>query len=264
MLLDHIAVSGETLAAAIDAVATTLGASMQPGGQHDVFGTHNALLGLEDGLYLEAIAIDPNQYIWRRRIQQYGPRLAKPYPFYDWVETAASEIEARGERPPELRTPPSGAEIAQPARHFETDPADVSPPDPKNRVFRDSLGLIKVEVAVIPPRIKPGGSARVYVTLRPDISRKSHWNTEGEPPQLWVDEPPGWQVERRLLTASWGDQPETTEARHLEFEIQSAADAKGNVELAAYALYYVCEDLGDTCRFLRQEIPVTIRVGSSD
>lgn len=59
MLLDHIAVSGETLAAAVDAVETALGVSMQPGGQHDVFGTHNALLGLADGLYLEAIAIDP-------------------------------------------------------------------------------------------------------------------------------------------------------------------------------------------------------------
>ena len=60
MLLDHIAVSGETLAAAVDAVETALGVSMQPGGRHDVFGTHNALLGLEDGLYLEAIAIDPH------------------------------------------------------------------------------------------------------------------------------------------------------------------------------------------------------------
>jgi Glyoxalase-like domain len=59
MLLDHIAISGETLAAAVDAVETTLGVSMQTGGQHDVFGTHNALLGLTDGLYLEAIAIDP-------------------------------------------------------------------------------------------------------------------------------------------------------------------------------------------------------------
>ena len=33
-----------------------------------------------------AIRANPNQYIWRRRIEQYGPRLAKPYPFYDWVE----------------------------------------------------------------------------------------------------------------------------------------------------------------------------------
>ena len=33
----------------------------------------------------QALDIDPNQYIWRRRIQQYGPRLDKPYSFYDWV-----------------------------------------------------------------------------------------------------------------------------------------------------------------------------------
>ena len=44
-----------------------------------------------------ALAIDPNQYIWRRRIQQYGPRLDKPYNFYFWVEQAKKEITARGE-----------------------------------------------------------------------------------------------------------------------------------------------------------------------
>jgi len=39
-----------------------LGVPFQPGGRHDVFGTHNALLGLADGLYIEAIAIaiDPD------------------------------------------------------------------------------------------------------------------------------------------------------------------------------------------------------------
>ena len=35
-----------------------------------------------------ALDLDPNQYIWRRRIQQYGPRLDKPYAFYDWVNEA--------------------------------------------------------------------------------------------------------------------------------------------------------------------------------
>lgn len=60
MQLDHFAVSGDTLDAAVDVVETALGVSMQSGGQHDVFFTHNCLLGLEDGLYLEAIAIDPN------------------------------------------------------------------------------------------------------------------------------------------------------------------------------------------------------------
>lgn len=59
MLLDHLAVAGETLEAAVDAVETALGVSMQTGGQHAVFFTHNCLLGLADGLYFEAIAIDP-------------------------------------------------------------------------------------------------------------------------------------------------------------------------------------------------------------
>src|SRR5690606_28567918 len=43
-----------------------------------------------------ALDIDPNNYIWRRRIQQFGPRLPKPYPFYDWIEEARAAIVARG------------------------------------------------------------------------------------------------------------------------------------------------------------------------
>ena len=59
MLLDHLAVSGETLEQAQSYVEDALGVAMQQGGEHAVFHTHNALLGLEDGLYLEAIAINP-------------------------------------------------------------------------------------------------------------------------------------------------------------------------------------------------------------
>lgn len=59
MKLDHLAISGETLAEARAHVEEALGVALQSGGEHDVFFTHNALLGLEDGLYLEAIAINP-------------------------------------------------------------------------------------------------------------------------------------------------------------------------------------------------------------
>ncbi|WP_299960003.1 VOC family protein [uncultured Roseobacter sp.] len=59
MLLDHVAIAGETLQEARDFVENALGVHLQPGGEHAVFGTHNALLGLEDGLYLEAIAVNP-------------------------------------------------------------------------------------------------------------------------------------------------------------------------------------------------------------
>lgn len=59
LALDHIAVAGETLAEATAHVAKSLGVTPQQGGRHPVFNTHNTLLGLADGLYLEAIAADP-------------------------------------------------------------------------------------------------------------------------------------------------------------------------------------------------------------
>ncbi len=60
MELDHLAVAAQTLDAAADHVVQTLGVPLQDGGRHDVFYTHNRLLGLADGLYLEAIAADPD------------------------------------------------------------------------------------------------------------------------------------------------------------------------------------------------------------
>ncbi len=57
--LDHLAVSAETLEDGRAYVEEALGVALQPGGQHAHFGTHNVLLGLEDGLYLEVITIDP-------------------------------------------------------------------------------------------------------------------------------------------------------------------------------------------------------------
>lgn len=57
---DHIAIAGETRDLAAAYVQEALGVPLQPGGQHAHFGTHNHLLGLEDGLYLEAISTDPD------------------------------------------------------------------------------------------------------------------------------------------------------------------------------------------------------------
>lgn len=57
--LDHIAIAAGSLEEGRAVVESALGVRLQPGGQHAHFGTHNLLLGLEDGLYLEVIAIDP-------------------------------------------------------------------------------------------------------------------------------------------------------------------------------------------------------------
>lgn len=59
LTLDHLAVAAGTLEEGRAYVEEALGVVLEPGGQHAHFGTHNMLLGLGDGLYLEVIAIDP-------------------------------------------------------------------------------------------------------------------------------------------------------------------------------------------------------------
>ena len=68
MLFDHLVVGASTLQEAQAHIEAALGLPMQQGGPHSVFHTHNALMGLGDGLYLEAIAPDPS------RPQPHRPR----------------------------------------------------------------------------------------------------------------------------------------------------------------------------------------------
>lgn len=57
---DHLAVCAETLAEGVAFVEDVLGVPLEPGGAHDFMGTHNQLLSLGPGLYLEVIAINPD------------------------------------------------------------------------------------------------------------------------------------------------------------------------------------------------------------
>ncbi len=56
---DHLAVSAAALDEGAAAVEAALGVALSPGGKHPHMGTHNRLLSLGPGLYLEVIAIDP-------------------------------------------------------------------------------------------------------------------------------------------------------------------------------------------------------------
>jgi hypothetical protein len=206
-----------------------------------------------------ALDLDPNQYIWRRRIQQYGPRLDKPYPFYDWVARAREEITARGDTPVPLPVDPVGAEIARPARSFPAVGERHEEPDPQSRIRRDPGRFIVVETTVVPARVAPGESVRVHVALRPVTEKKAHWNNEAKALVVWVDPGQGVTVDRQYLSVANPDQEVSQETRKLEFEVRLPEGAEGTaLQVPAYALYYVCEDVDGTCLYRRQDITVTI------
>lgn len=57
--LDHLVVAARTLEEGAQFIADTLGVESAAGGTHVAMGTHNRLVGLWGGVYLEIIAVDP-------------------------------------------------------------------------------------------------------------------------------------------------------------------------------------------------------------
>ncbi len=208
-----------------------------------------------------ALAINPNQYIWRRRIQQYGPRLDKPYPFYDWVTRARADIEARGETPQVLPVEPSGAEFAHPQRAFSAGDVEAVEPDPDDRIHHDTREFVRVETTVVPAVAKPGTAVRVHLVFHPNANVRGHWNNEAEPMQVWVRPPGGWAVDRRLHTVPNAPTAASLETRRVEFEVRVPDDAAAGVtRLPVYALYNVCEGADGTCLYRRNDAAIEVRV----
>jgi len=206
-----------------------------------------------------ALDIDPNQYIWRRRIQQYGPRLDKPYPFYDWVPEAEADIRKRGETPVPLPVRPGGAEIAKPSKTFEVSAAAAKNPDPDGKVNRDT-GAVVAEVVAVPAAVKAGQSVRVHVTFRLTGKPLAHWNNEAEPLRVWVEPPAGVTASERLIEATKPKAATSDEPRTVNFEVQLPKDAAGTVRVPIFALYHVCDDDGGTCRFVRLDATAELKV----
>ena len=209
--------------------------------------------------WAKALDIDPNQYIWRRRIQQYGPRLDKPYPFYDWVTAAREEIKKRGEAPVFLAVEPGGAEFAKPLRDFDPVLSSKKEPDPQARITRDDEKFINVEYVVVKSTSDKKKSARIHIEFMPNHNKAAHWNNEVEDLELWITPPPGWVVESQQITFPNPDQAVSKEVRKIEFELTwPNTEVAKFLVLPAYALYYVCEDVNGTCLYRRRDIPIKI------
>ena len=208
-----------------------------------------------------ALSLRPNWYIWRRRIQQYGPRLDKPYNFFFWVEEARKTILARGEKPVELISEPMGSEIAPPSRGAAGKNPVIPDPDPKARITRDPGRYVGVETAVTPALVRPGHRVRVRVTFRLNESAKPWWNNESDPLTLTLRLPPGIQVVEGTFTYPAPREAETQELRVMEFDAAIAESTKpATLVIPGYAAYGVCEDVSGVCMYRRQDLKISVRV----
>jgi tetratricopeptide (TPR) repeat protein len=214
--------------------------------------------------WAEALEIDPNHYIRRRRLQQYGPRLDQPYDFYYWVVEARRDIRARGEKPHVLTAEPTGAEILAPRRRGESgaeSEEDLVNRDPEGRIVRDERGLVQIETMMTPPKIRPGKRLRARVTFRLNEATHPYWNNEADDLMMWAGLPEGLSFGERQMTFPNPETPETQELRQVEFEIVASSElARGSYEIPAYALYYVCEDEGGVCYYFRQDFTLSVEI----
>lgn len=206
--------------------------------------------------WTRALEIDPNQYIWRRRIQQYGPRLDKPYSFYDWVERAREEILARGETPLPLVVEPGGAELAYPSKSLAESGPNALEPDPESRIRKDQEGLIRVHSVVVPNTSDGELSARVHILFSPNLENKAHWNNEAGDMKVWLATPEDIEIDNQLVILEVPRDEVSQEIRRAEFELRSENQLKGNLRVPGYALYYVCEDVTGTCLYRRLDFEI--------
>ena len=208
-----------------------------------------------------ALSLRPNWYIWRRRIQQYGPRLDKPYNFFFWVVEARKAILARGEKPVELVAEPMGSEIAPPSRGSNAKSPTLPDPDPKAKITADRGRYVGIETAVTPALVRPGHSVRVRVTFRLSETTRPWWNNESDPLTLTVRLPKGITLAEGTFTYPAPPKDETQELRVLEFEAAVDASVKpGTVIIPGYAAYGVCEDVSGVCMYRRQDLKIAVRV----
>ena len=205
----------------------------------------------------EALRLNPNQYIWRRRIQQYGPILDKPYPFYNWVANARREIKERGETPIPLEVEPVGVELAGPK--YQPKKTQGKNPDPDARINIDIENAVTASSVVVRSTDRRQSAFRVHLSFKPDALSNHEWNNEAGPLLVWLDSDEGIMVREQLVTLASSSEEGSSETRLAEFEV--VVDENANIgDLKGYALCHVCNKSNGECRYVRKEFSVDLGI----
>ena len=200
-------------------------------------------------LWSQALDERPGQYIWRRRIQQYGPRLDKPYPFYNWVTEARNDLQAAGKTPHPLQVEPSGSEVALPGKKGKTEQKARRFSDSNNKLSNESK-LLEITVTTIPHTDDPK-KGRLHLLLTP--TDKGHWSSDAQEVELWYRPTKGDPIFLTSeVTALPADQETSSASRVLEGDFSLPKNPEGDLVL----FYSLCETENAVCRFLKSEWPL--------
>lgn len=200
-----------------------------------------------------ALKSNPNQYIWRRRIEQYGPRLAKPYPFYDWIEKANKEIAKRGERPIALKVALTGTEVTSPRAPVKDE--QVENPDPESKITQDEK-FVNVTATCVPSAARDKSRMRVHLHCN---IKGAKWNHEAPPMQVWVNESSSGTPESRLIEFTGPRSADSmADPKTIDFEFRLTDKDQQNKKVQGFVLFHSCDDSG-VCYYLRKDFDLPIK-----
>lgn len=174
MRLDHLVVTAPTLEEGTAWAEARLGLPLDPGGRHDAFATHNRLLSLGPGLYLEVIAPEPGP---APRPRWFGLEAPGPPRLAHWVvrvddldaalaarpEAGEALSLARGPFSWRVAVPPSGA---LPPHGLPT-LIQWTGPHPADRLPDRGVRLLSLSLRTPRPELLPLRDPRVAVTPGP-------------------------------------------------------------------------------------------------
>jgi hypothetical protein len=204
-----------------------------------------------------ALTMEPANYIWRRRLQQYGPRLDKPYPFYDWIAQARKDLLARGEQPHPLVTEPHGAEVARPLRKPEPAQPHAHPhPDPQNKLRKDvNESLFSYQTTYVSHTSEEDVAYRVFLEIQPKEAF-TKWNDEAGLSTVRITPPEHWEAIPTVTSLLPRTEGDLQAARLVEFELRRKNDRADDLppETSLQIFLQTCYGQEGRCELIRRDL----------